>query len=131
MNDSTNEFSFLLKPSSYGVGVFCTHDINKGTYLRLFGDEELYENRIRTLKTEDVPKPFDEYCMDRNEALVCPKDFGNMCIGWYLNHSKDSNAEHKEYNWYAKRDIVKGEEILIDYNSLEEPEESKEEYYSE
>ncbi len=127
MKNSTNEFSFILKPSEYGVGVFATHGIVKGTFLRLFGDEKLLENRIRILSTNDVPKPFDEYCMDRSDTLVCPEDFGNMPVGWYLNHSQNANAEHKDYNWYAKRDIAEGEEILIDYNTLEEP--KKPSYY--
>ena len=34
----TNEFSFVLKGTQYGVGVFAVHDIQKGSHLRLFGD---------------------------------------------------------------------------------------------
>ncbi len=53
-----------------------------------------------------------------------------MPIGWYLNHAKVPNASRdKSYRWYASRDIKAGEEITIDYNSLEEPEEAKEGYY--
>ncbi len=40
------------------------------------------------------------------------------------------NAYQKKYKWfYAKINIKEGEEILIDYNSLDEPEENKENYY--
>lgn len=38
--DKTDEFSFILKPSEYGIGVFATHNIKKDTYLRLFGKEK-------------------------------------------------------------------------------------------
>ena len=38
--NKTSEFSFILKPSKYGVGVFAAHDIKKGTFLRLFGNDE-------------------------------------------------------------------------------------------
>ena len=61
--------------------------------------------------------------------MACPNDFSHMSIGWYLNHSSNPNAEHKNYVYYSIRDIKAGEEILIDYNTLEEPEELKENYY--
>jgi len=125
----TNEFSFILKPSKFGVGVFVVHDISKGTYLRLFGDESKVENRSCIRDTKDVPGLFKDYCVNRENGLMCPRDFGNMPVGWYLNHSKNPNAFHKNYDWYALRDIEAGEEILIDYNSLEEPEEEKKNYY--
>lgn len=125
----TNEFSFVLNSTKHGVGVFAAHDITKGTYLRLFGDEKLYEHRIRILDKRDVPEVFHDYCMDRGDTMVCPEDFGCMPIGWYLNHSNAPNAVHENYNWYALKNIKKGEEILINYNDLEEPEKSKAEYY--
>ncbi len=131
----TNEFSFILKPSQHGVGVFATHDIKKGTFLRLFGDENPNEPdntflNCRFLKKEDIPEPFKDFCVFREKGiLICPKDFGRMPVGHYLNHSKTPNAEHKNYYFFASRDIPTGEEITIDYNTLEEPEESKEFYY--
>lgn len=45
-----------------------------------------------------------------------------MDIGWHLNHSKNPNAGHKNYDYYALKDIQKGEEIVIDYETLEETE---------
>jgi hypothetical protein len=125
----TNEFSFILKPSQYGVGVFATHDIEKGTRLRLFGDD----NPVRLLKKEDVPKAVRYLCASRGDILLCPSDFGCMQIGWHLNHSDNSNAVHDKNEpaenyygiWHAQRDIKEGEEITINYNVLEEPEEDK------
>jgi SET domain-containing protein len=127
--DATNEFSFRLKPSEHGIGVFAMHDISKGTHLRLFGDGEHLEDRSRALQKKSVPEEFQDFCMYKESNLVCPGDFGVMPIGWYLNHSFSNNAYHKDYQWYASRDIKAGEEILIDYNSLGEPEEQKDEYY--
>lgn len=129
MEDKTTEFSFVLKPAEHGVGVFAVHDIKKGTYLRLFRDNDSPRKSVLR-KKEDVPELFRQFCLDRGETLLCPKDFGCMEIGWHLNHSKDPNADHDDnYNYHALRDIREGEEITIDYNSLEEPEESKEDYY--
>lgn len=130
MSTNTNEFSFILKPTQHGVGVFAAHAIAKGAALRLFGDEESLAERSRMLSQAEVPEAFQDYCMHRaGGQLVCPKDFGSMPIGWYLNHSQEPNAIHRDFRWYAARDIAAGEEILIDYSSLEEPEEAREEYY--
>ena len=128
--DRTNEFSFILKPSEHGVGVFATHDIVTGTHLRLFGDGETITDRSVLRKKIDVPEIFQEYCADGGESLICPVDFGQMQIGWYLNHSNTPNATRDDdYKWYALLNIEAGEEITIDYKSLEEPKEAREAYY--
>ncbi|OHA01355.1 MAG: hypothetical protein A3C11_01765 [Candidatus Sungbacteria bacterium RIFCSPHIGHO2_02_FULL_49_12] len=126
--NTTNEFSFILKPSQHGIGVFAVHDIKKGTYLRLFGDEKELEHRVRNLDKKEIPEAFRQYPMDRGETMICPEDFGCMPVGWYLNHSNKANAIHQDYHWYAARDIVAGEEITIDYNTLGESEESRVDY---
>ncbi|MEK7628220.1 MAG: SET domain-containing protein [Patescibacteria group bacterium] len=133
MQDFTNEFSFVLKPTEWGMGVFTTHAIRSGTHLRLFGDEEggLADN-TRLMNKDDVPGIFHGYCLDReNGMMVCPPDFGVMAIGWYLDHAATPNAVHKkDFKWYASEDIGKGVEITIDYNRLEEPKVAHEAYYA-
>ncbi|MBU1179877.1 SET domain-containing protein [Patescibacteria group bacterium] len=129
MENKTTEFSFVLKKSKYGVGVFAVHGIKAKTFLKLFGDQVPGKKVAKKRKKEDLPKIFQEYCIDRGDIMLCPKDFGRMEVGWHLNHSKKPNAAHKNYKYYALRDIKEGEEITIDYNSLEEPEENKETYY--
>jgi SET domain-containing protein len=131
MNE-TNEFSFVLKPAAHGVGVFATHDIPQGTRLRVFGDT----NPIRLMKKEDVPETLRDWCASRRDVLMCPPDFGYMPIGWYLNHSDEPNAMHDSTEttdtygeWLAARTIRSGEEITINYNELDEPEDEKKEYY--
>lgn len=131
MKETTDEYSFVLKPSAYGIGVFAAHDIKEGTYLRMFGEN----NPLRHLNKKDIPEQFRIFCADRGETMICPPDFGYMPVGWHLNHSSTPNAVHKGwkkkegYDFFAIRDIKDGEEITIDYNLLEEPEEGKEAYY--
>ncbi|KKR11632.1 MAG: hypothetical protein UT41_C0008G0005 [Candidatus Wolfebacteria bacterium GW2011_GWC2_39_22] len=127
----TNEFSFVLKVSAHGIGVFATEDIESGSFLRLFGSDELFEKSEGDTKRnkKDVPEIFWSNCIDMGDYLICPRDFGNIPVGWYVNHSKAPNAEHGQFNWYASRDISAGEEILIDYNTFNEPETSKEDFY--
>jgi len=129
MQNKTTEFSFILNPTEHGVGVFAAHDIKAGTYLRFFGEEAKATGVSVVRKREDIPEFFRQYCLDRGDTLRCPQDFGCMEIGWHLNHSKKPNAHHRNYDYYALRDIKKDEEITIDYNTLEEPEETKEAYY--
>lgn len=129
MKNKINEFSFILKPSEHGVGVFATHDIEKNAPLRLFGDEATFEERIRILPKTEVNELFIDHCIEFEDKVYAPRDFGRMEVGWYLNHSKNANAYHIDYNWYASRNIKAGEEILIDYNSLGEPKELKSDYY--
>ncbi|HZZ99121.1 MAG TPA: SET domain-containing protein [Candidatus Paceibacterota bacterium] len=115
--DKTTEFSFVLKPSEHGIGVFAVHDIKEGTYLRLFGNDDKGGDRSRDKK--DVPESFRVYCIDKGDKLITPADFGAMPVGWFMNHSKNPNALNNNYHYYAAHDIKAGEEITIDYNSLE------------
>src|SRR3989344_2542003 len=126
--NKTTEFSFLLKQSGTGVGVFSAHAILAGTYLRLFGADDGSEGIFRDKR--EVPALFQGYVLDRPEGKVlAPRDFGQMHIGWYLNHSVSPSAEHKNLRWYAARDITEGEEILIDYNTLGDPDADRDAYY--
>ena len=133
-----SEFSFMLKPSPLGgVGVFATHDIPAGTHL--FNPD--FE--IRTLKVKDVPAPLLQYCIYiSDDECLCPERFDRMEIGWYINHSSTPNIAKKskapnadavknikERIVHAVQDIKAGDEILIDYNYLDEPEHMKEDYY--
>jgi hypothetical protein len=128
MKNKTTEFSFVLQKSKYGVGVFSAHDIQAEAYLRLFGDED-NPSGVSERTKDEVPENFRHLCVDWGDVLYCPTDFSCMEVGWFLNHSKTPNAYHRDFKYYAKSDIKAGEEIVIDYNTLEEPEEVKEDYY--
>lgn len=122
-SEETNEFSFMLAPSPIaGVGVFATHQIKKDTQLCLFSDEDSrfipYDSPL--LEVPMAKKFCDWYCVEDTDGYYCPQDFGKMEIGWYLNHSKEPNAYHKDYTFYALRNIEQGEEILVDYEALSE-----------
>lgn len=97
------------------------------------------------MKVKDVPTPLLQYCIYiSDDECLCPERFDRMEIGWYINHSstpniakknKVSNNEAvrnvKERIVHAIQDIKAGDEILIDYNHLDEPEHLKEDYYRE
>ncbi len=131
MQSKTTEFSFMLKSSDHGVGVFAVHDIKTETFLRVFGDENNPDDVSVVRKKENVPEFFRQYCVDRGDTMECPKDFGCMEVGWFINHSKTSSAYVRNREYYALHDILAGEEITVDYNSLKELEAAKKDYYKE
>ena len=85
--------------------------------MRLFREEAEPLIAIDRSK-EDIPELFRQYCVERGTTMHCPKDFGHMEIGWYMNHSKKPNAHHRNYNYYASRDIPAGEEITVSKNRM-------------
>ena len=122
-----NEFSFILKSSNLGIGVFATHDIPEHTRITaLFPDGFLISRRKRS----EIPNAFIDYCIARDKDLYdCPRRFNQMEVGWYLNHSNSPNLRFDSEAHYTIRDIKAGEEMLIDYNDLNEPEDKKKSYY--
>ena len=126
----TNQYSFILKPSKIpnaGVGVFSLRDIQPGIHLALKPQGQSVGVDVQE---EVIPKELLGYCVAKeNGVWRCPPDFSHMHIVWYLNHSEKPNAEKRSDGYYSTKVIKTGEEITIDYNSLDEPEDKKEEYY--
>ena len=126
----TTSESFVLKTSGIpasGLGVFTTHDIEPGAYLAF----KPKNTTIGIVRPEnEIPVKFLSYCIARDDGqYLCPADFENIETIWYLNHSGNPNAEQRSDGYYATSYIPAGEEILIDYNSLDEPEDKKEDFY--
>ena len=130
MKNITDRFSFILKPSTIvngGVGVFALNDIAKGTYMELFLKD--FQEEIREKK--DTPIELQGYCLNLSDGkILCPKFFNRMDIGNYLNHSENPNVRYeKDKGYFSVRDITTGEEILANYRDLDEPVNTRAEYY--
>lgn len=137
-----SEFYFILMPSKLdGVGVFATIDIEEGVAV---SDPHFL---VRTLKKKEVPLIFHKYCIHKNdEEFFCPPRFDSMQIGWFINHSDKPNvailrnrnlscSENENLMMNPElmtlvtlRKISAGEEILVNYNALGEPDHLKEIY---
>lgn len=124
--DAQKECLFLLKPSLIeGIGLFAARDLPKGTEIPSY---QAFCTRI--LNIEEVPKEFLKYCVFLNETqCACPENFSQMPLGCYVNHSDTPNlTQYTATTRITLRDITSGEELLVDYNELEEPESLKEDY---
>ena len=78
LKNTTDEYSFILKPSKHGVGVFAVHGIKKGTLLKLLGPN--HDDYIERSEV-DVPVMFRPYCVSKGDGvLICPRYFGQMSV---------------------------------------------------
>lgn len=66
---------------------------------------------------------------EQEESHHLLERFDRMEIGWYIELTDDVAHGLKKRNVYTIKKIKAGEEILIDYNYLKEPEYLKEDYY--
>ncbi len=120
VSHKTDEYSFILRPDSYGgIGVFATHDIKAGVLLHLYDESNGYVVH-KTVTEDTVPGEFIKFCTDEGNGMVTrPANFSRVDIVWYLNHSDKPNAGHMgDYHYRALRPIAAGEEIVIDYNTV-------------
>jgi hypothetical protein len=129
MLNETTELSFRLKPSpSAGVGVFTLHGINKGTHLRLRGEEKSIDDaRFITLEEAEANLTLLAFCqwfgvydvVEEKAGFWTSQKFNKMSLHWYLNHSDTPNVRLDEnYEWFANQDIQVGQELTIDYHKL-------------
>ena len=131
MQTYTNEFSFILKVSEIagaGIGVYALHDIASGVWLEVIPRGYQW----RKFKEHEIPKELLGYCIAKgNNIYTCPHQFNCMYIGYYMNHSPTPNTDWDDDldGYVSIKPIRAGEEILIDYNLYEEPQEKTDAYY--
>lgn len=126
-SEKITEFSFILDRSEIaGIGLFITHPVSKGAVLYVDHDKEV----VRPI--EGIPPQFLKFCMYTSTTeCQAPERYDLINVWWYLNHSHQPNITIREsdHAYIAIRDIQANEEILIDYNDFNEPEEMKEDYF--
>ena len=112
-----------LQPSPiHGIGCFAIRDISAGTDLFPRSSGEMVwipKNSLANLSSE-IAKLYEDFCVECGDLAGCPVNFSCMDVSWYPNHSDTPNAfcdPDKNYSFYALRDIKKGEEITLNYNT--------------
>jgi SET domain-containing protein len=112
----------VLRPSAIqGIGIFAVTKIRKGEEVRIWDGSDLCF--FKKPPKGKLFHAFKHYCIETKGGYLGPKDFARMSIGWYINHSDKPNLQerlvNKEWHYYATRTIQKGEEITMDYRTLD------------
>lgn len=111
---------FFLAPSPIqGIGVFCWFPIAKGNLIFPYDD---VDDCVLITPPPDGPLKVmtDRYGVETKEGIWIPSDFNRMGVWWYLNHSDEPNVEYVGNDIVAARDLAPGEELTIDYRTLDE-----------
>jgi hypothetical protein len=110
-------------PGVKGVGVFAILPIKKGSNIFYGDDAEMVwidKSKLKSIPKE-LKKLYIDFCVKVGNKYGCPKNFNQLTIAWYLNNSKNPNVVcDKNYNFFAKRNIKKGEELTADYSTYSE-----------
>lgn len=113
-----------IAPSKiHSVGVIAIRPIPKGTYIFPSDDGDLRWIKKYVLRglPREIKKLYTEFCIKKGELYGCPKNFNEMTPAWYLNHSSSPNVGcDSDYKFYSLRNIKKGEELTVDYNTYSE-----------
>jgi SET domain-containing protein len=124
-----NVWTRLQRSPLHGLGVFAIIDIPKGTYVFEGDKSEMCWFTEKEIALSSLPQAtqelYNDFCViktaGKHKMYGCPDNFNNMPISWYLNNSKTPNmACDKDYNFYALRDIIVGEELTADYSTYSE-----------
>ena len=120
----TNVYTRLMPSKISGVGVFAIKDIPAGT--NLFGDDdvkmlEMTKAEIDGMESE-TKKLYDDFCVIRGDKYICPQNFNDITVGWFVNHSSDNPNVVCDKNlvFHAAREIKVGEELTVDYSTYSE-----------
>ena len=112
------DFVIIKKSKVEGLGVFAKRDILKGTKISDYYGKEMkwktFKNKYGDYKTNSLYT----YPMRRIWKILVAKEepYKSKNITNYINEVKGkANCELRLRALYAKRDIKRGEELLLDY----------------
>jgi hypothetical protein len=120
-----------LQPSPiHGVGVFVIRDIPKGT--NIFKDdnsEMIWIDRKEVLrKSGEIRRLYDDFCVLNGEKYGCPEGFNNLTTAWYINEPPKGQEPNvvcgDDYDFFAARVILAGEELTVKYGTYSDDPES-------
>jgi SET domain-containing protein len=106
----------------HGVGVFAIRDIPAN--MNIFGDDPdevfLVDKSVVEAQDEENRKLYYDFSAIEDGRYCCPESFNRMTVCWYFNESKSPNTRSNGHEFYALRDIKKGEELTVDYSTFSE-----------
>lgn len=110
-----------IKAGAVGVGVFAIRDIPGGVN-PFEGDVGAVVSvpvaDVDRLSDEELRRMYYDFCPVAADGFVAPRDFNQLTVGWYVNHSSTPNLTAiSEMKFITNRVIRLGEEITSDYST--------------
>jgi len=121
-------YTRIMPSPIHGVGVFAIRKITVGSYI-FHGDNSkmVWIDKADIVDLEpELKRLYDDFCIIEADQYLCPDNFNNLNVGWYLNECKENPNVgcDANYDFYALRDIEPGEELTLDYGRFSDyPEE--------
>lgn len=119
-------YARIKRSGTHGIGVFAIRSIKKGT--KIFGSDNLGmvwpgKDNIKGLPKE-IKELYTDFGVLKDSRYGCPPSFNQLTPAWYLNHSQNNPNVRCDgnYDFFALRDIKKGEELTADYLKYSENE---------
>jgi hypothetical protein len=100
--------------------VFAIRSIPKGA--RIFSDSRdvIVRVPIATVRRlqDGARQLYEDFCAVEDGDYICPRNFDELTISWYLNHGDAQNVTYdEELTFVAARRIRRGEELTADYRT--------------
>ena|SRR5258708_4221795 len=111
---------FFIAPSPVqGVGVFSWFELEEGQ--PVFPNDAVDDCVLiaEMPAGEPLRTMVNRYGVETREGIWIPSDFNQMGVWWFINHADDPNIEYAGNDILAARDIEAGEELTIDYRTLD------------
>ena len=113
-----NDLVTIKRSKIEGLGVFSKEDISKGTKIADYYGKEMKWKTFKTRYGDYKKNSLHTYPMRRIWKILVAKEepYRSKNLTNYINeiHGK-ANCELKLRALYAKKDIKKGDELLLDY----------------
>lgn len=113
-----NDLAYIKKSDIDGLGVFAKEDIPKGTKISDYYGKEMKWKTFKNKYGEYKLNSLHTYPMRRIWKIIVAKEepYKSQNLTNYINEIKGkSNCELKLRALYAKKDIKKDTELLLDY----------------
>ena len=113
-----NDLVYIKKSNIDGLGVFAKKDIKKGTKISDYYGKEMKWQTFKNKYGEYKSNSLYTYPMSRIWKIIVAKEepYKSENLTNYINEIKGkSNCELKLRALYAKKDIKKDSELLLDY----------------
>ncbi|MBZ5625718.1 MAG: FRG domain-containing protein [Acidobacteriia bacterium] len=120
-----NVYTRLGRSKLHGIGIFAIRRIRSGT--RLFkGDDDgiiWVDTTCTSGLSQEVKRLYADFAIFKGKRYGCPVSFNRLTPAWYINDSRTNPNVRcdKNYEFFALRDIKRGEELTVDYSQYNDP----------